>query len=340
MVHFPIEPLLQKDVLVRPVFDESIFVDDIRFYRAAKVIEDRLEMMRKNQRLKKLYHIFPRNFFLRCAANLASSLRVFPDWIMSKIEPQRVKVFIGVFTILAICINSVEFESLRQKHLVAVAAQTVQQNQQLAQQQAQLAAVQRAQQEAEQRQLEAQRVAAAQQAAADAATAHANFLARYLSPGFSRLQGAKTIATVASSENGAINQTVSIALAKHLKTVNTQTVSSFFTPTFVSDGLLTEAFNGSPDVFTKLEIAHSLDAVVLARQSVQYAKNPSLDNVITATMTLEVMLSPLAIGSQVQTWTLEAYGAGFDNNAARALAEERIVKQISKETNILFSVTQ
>ncbi len=240
-------------------------------------------------------------------------------------------MFIVAFTILALCINNVKFNSERQQHAAAVAAQATQQAQQEAQKLVQQEAKERAQQAAQQRQLEADRAAAAQRAAEEAAQAHANYLARYLIPGFARTPGVQTLAVVAATETGKLSSNIGNALARHLKTANVEITSSFFTLEFVSDGLFAGMFNGSTEQFGKLELAHSLNAIVLARQTVQYSKNPSLENVTTAAMQLDVVLASVATPGQPQSWTFTASGAGFSNQAARAMAEDRIIKKIADD---------
>jgi hypothetical protein len=74
LCHIPSEPLLHKDILARPVFGESIFVGDMRFLRAAKVIEDRSETSLQTR--ARNYIIFSGGgFFLRLRLFLASSVQ-------------------------------------------------------------------------------------------------------------------------------------------------------------------------------------------------------------------------------------------------------------------------
>ena len=240
-------------------------------------------------------------------------------------------MFIVGFAIIAICINGVKFNSERQQYAAAVAAQAAQKAQQEVQKQTQQEANARAQQEAQQRQLAADRAAAAQRAAEEAAQAHANYLARYLIPGFSRTPGVQTVAIVAATETGKLNSNIGNALARRFKTANVEITSSFFTSEFVSDGLFTGMFNGSTEQFGKLELAHSLNTIVLARQTVQYSKNPSLENVTTAAMQLDVVLASVSTPGQSQSWTFTASGAGFNNQTARAMAEDRIIKKITDD---------
>jgi len=134
--------------------------------------------------------------------------------------------------------------------------------------------------------------------------------------------------------DGKLNGAVSTALAIYFKDEPVELLSSFFKPEFVSDKLFTEVFNGSTDVLHKLELANSLDALLLARQTVRYSTNRSLENVITANMRLEVTVLQVAGTVQSKTWTFTANGAGFKPGDARSLAEERLIKQIGSDTKM------
>src|ERR1700733_365520 len=81
------------------------------------------------------------------------------------------------------------------------------------------------------------------------AAQHAAYMARYLNGGIARKPGVQMLAIVVASESGKPNVAVNNAVAQHIKTGTVETVSSFFTPEFVSAGLLAEAFNDSASVF-------------------------------------------------------------------------------------------
>jgi hypothetical protein len=103
----------------------------------------------------------------------------------------------------------------------------------------------------------------------------------------------------------------------------------------VSDGLFSRACNDSHQISKALELGKFLDALLLARQQVRFiTQDASLQNVITANVQLEVTISAVGVPDQVQTWTLAATGAGFTQNAARLLAEERLVKQIANDPKL------
>jgi hypothetical protein len=174
----------------------------------------------------------------------------------------------------------------------------------------------------------------ANEEAARKAAEHSRYLERYLNTGFARKPGMKPIAIVVASEDGKLNAAVTTALAMHFKDQNVELLSSYFKPEFVSDKLFSEVFNGSSDVLHKLELDNSLDALLLARQTVRYSTNPSLENVMTANMRLEVTVLHVSGTVQSKTWTFTANGAGFKQGDARALAEERLIKQIGSDTKM------
>jgi len=242
---------------------------------------------------------------------LASSVQaIFRDQNMTNIEPKRAAVFIGVCSVIAFLIN------LTQNHSYSAPNFGLQQ-------QAPVVVSQ----------LEMERKAAAQEAAAE----HEKFLARYLNNGFSRTTGSETLALVVVTENGKLDHTVSTALANHLQINNVKISSSFFKPEFVSDNLFANVFEGSTEILNKLELAKSLDALLLARQTVQYSKDPSLENVISAHMQLEVQVVPVASHIQNQAWSFKANGSGFTEGEARTMAEERLIKKITNDTNMSLS---
>lgn len=228
---------------------------------------------------------------------------------MSGINPKRVTVFVCVMAVIAIFIHGAQ--SVREQRKATMVAQ--------------------------QRQAMANE-ATARKAAQDAAAAHTQYLARYVNPGFSRMPGSETIAVVVVSEDGKLNRAVTAALESWFQRESVRILSPFFKPEFVSDGLFNGAFTGSSEVFNKLDLAKSLDEIVLAQQNVQYAQNSALENVITATVQLKVAVLPVSGQGDGKTWTFTAYGPGFTKEVARQAAEERLIKQIAADTNMSLTL--
>jgi hypothetical protein len=242
-------------------------------------------------------------------------------------EKWKAWVFIGSLVAVAAIINSTQQhrqgEKIAQEHVLAV-----QQNEQKARTERGVAEAVAAQRAAEERKAEEQH------RAEEATAEHARFLARHLNKGLARKPGIQRVAVVASSEDREENSVVSAALTEHLKTEAVEIVPSLFRPEFVSDGLFDDVLAGANDIPTKLELTNILDVLVLARQDVKYSKNPSLENVITANMRLEVAAFSITANMKDQTWRFEVKGAGFTPTAARSLAEERLLKQIAKDTKM------
>jgi len=228
---------------------------------------------------------------------------------MNKIDPKRAVIFVGVFTFLATLIYSVS--NSRQERW---APQQPMERPFVEQPVQQRPAVRQPGQR--QQQFEA------------------DYLARYLNFNVARKPETKTVALVVVSESGRFNRVLSAAVADRLKADSVQILPSFFKPEFVSDGLFNAAFTEPDQIFKKLELANSLDAVLFARQKVEYSTSPVLENLITATMELELAVFPTTASGDSQTWSFRATGPGFKQSDARAAAEERIIKQIAKHAKM------
>jgi hypothetical protein len=113
-----------------------------------------------------------------------------------------------------------------------------------------------------------------------------------------------------------------------------QILPSFFRPAFISDGLFDQVLSGSQDLFAKLELAKSVDTLVMAKEDVEYTQSPALENLITATIRLDVHLIHVSGQDDGTTWTFTAHGPGFSKDIARKAAEERLIKQISEDTKM------
>lgn len=232
---------------------------------------------------------------------------------MSKLTSQRAAVFVGVFAVFGLFLN--QFGGSRPAILLQGMPRSLNSESPFTtqpEQQSETAADRAAQQAAEERQ---------------------RFIARYLNSGFAQTTGAKAVAIAVVGENGRYSAAVGSALADKLRSGPRPVLSSFFRPEFVSDGLFDSLYSGSNDPVDRLELAKSLDAAVLGRQNVSYSSDPALENVITATMHLQVTAISFATG-QSQSWSFVASGAGFKQAEARLMAEERLLKQIAKDTRI------
>ena len=166
----------------------------------------------------------------------------------------------------------------------------------------------------------------------------ARFLGRYEDTNFVRMSAQTTIAVAAAADDGTWNGYVNDALVRRFKGEPLRLVSSFFKPAFVSDGLFNDAFADSSDLFDRLELSKSFDGLLLARERVQYSTTPSLDNLVSANIELDVATLPIGSkGIQNRTWTFTSAGSGFTRPEAHKMAEDRIVKQILNDTNMTLN---
>jgi hypothetical protein len=173
-------------------------------------------------------------------------------------------------------------------------------------------------------------------AAEQAAAQHANDMIRYLGTRQIRGTGEKqTLDVVAVSENGKLNSNIGQVIAGVFKTDRMEVTTSRFTPEFVSDGLFAQAFGDARTILNKLDLTNSFEAVLLARQKVQYSTNATLENVITANMRLEMLAVSVADSGAGRTLAITASGVGFKPEDARSQAEERLSKRIQSDADLL-----
>lgn len=268
---------------------------------------------------------------------------------MNRLNPNRIVLFLCIVAAITVTIFGVKKHFADQRSKAAA---------ELAEQARKAAAIAEAQarQAAETLQAEANRKAAkaslkaaeakaaetarinSERALREAAEARERFRTTYVNTNIAKQAGIQMVAVAVISETGTMNHNMGAALVKHFQREGVKLTDSFFKPEMATDGLFATALNGSSDLFTRLELAKSLDAVLLARQQVQYETNSELNNIVTAVMQLEIVTLPVAGKGESQSWTLSANGAGIRRADARALAEERIVKQIDKATSMSLNL--
>jgi hypothetical protein len=228
---------------------------------------------------------------------------------MAKSESNHATTFIVFFAVIALAINSVRFREIYREREAQRSSQLAEQNQEQA-----------------------------QNAIQEAAAKHAQYVAQYVNPGFSKRPGTQSLALLVVNQNGKLDTQVASVIAAHFKSENVSVSSSFFTAKFISDNLFNKVFDGSTDILNQLGLTNSLDGVLLARETVQFVKNSaSMDNLITANMTIEVQLVPVSGSVQNKTWKFIAAGAGFSQTEAESNAEDRLDKKISADTTISLS---
>ena len=117
------------------------------------------------------------------------------------------------------------------------------------------------------------KIAEAQAAAQKAADELKAYRTRYLGDHNARY----SIAVMVADENGMPNESLAQSICTILDTNGLTTTASLFTPDFIADGLFGQMLSGSKEAFDKLELTNTVQAVMLARQSVEYSTNSALD---------------------------------------------------------------
>lgn len=271
-----------------------------------------------------------------------------------KSEPTgwKLPVFIGALVIVALLINYFFFtraaaqrEAKAQEERQAIAAFAAEQaldklaleKKEAEQRQRRMAKEAEAKRIRDEAEAKAKAEEARKKAAEEAAATQARFLARYLNLGFTRKPGVATIGVAIESEAGTMNPAIANALTQRLKTAEVQLLNSFFKPEFVADRFVANIFSGDTGIFGRLELTNSLNGVLVGRQTVTYSTNAALENTITANLRLEVMALPVGLTRESQSWNFAANGIGFRPPEARQLAEDRIIEQIAKGTNMVLA---
>jgi chemotaxis protein histidine kinase CheA len=176
--------------------------------------------------------------------------------------------------------------------------------------------------------------ARAEAARLEAIAEHARYLARYLNTNFARVPQTTTVAVAAGTEEMKANRELVSALVTRFKTDGFQILPTFFRPELVADGLLGNLIAARPDVIAKLELTNHLDALLLGQQHVDYSTNAALENTVTANLRFELTTLPVRNPAEKQSWKFSATGVGFQPQEARAMAEERLLQQLVRDSNM------
>jgi hypothetical protein len=136
-----------------------------------------------------------------------------------------------------------------------------------------------------------------------------------------------SIAVMVADENGKPNESLAQSICTILDTNGLTTTASLFTPDFIADGLFGQMLSGSKEAFDKLQLTNTVQAVMLARQSVEYSTNAAL-GAITATMTFDAGAFSTSGFQMIFANSVKVAGPGLTCLEARNMAEERVLKQL------------
>lgn len=154
---------------------------------------------------------------------------------------------------------------------------------------------------------------------------------RYLKADYTKVAGKQNVVIAASTEGQGNSSALASLLTRRFENPTAHISSSVFTEGFFTDGLFGEAWSNPAEIFHKLELAKSLDVLILAKQDTQYSQQPELQNIYTATITVTVQVIPISVPANARQWKFTANGPGFTKEVALKAAEERLQKQISTD---------
>ena len=163
---------------------------------------------------------------------------------------------------------------------------------------------------------------------------HDKYVAHYINAEIKRGRDSKLVPILVVTEDGTIDRTLTHALSQHVKSDGVSPVESYFKPEVLSDGLFTGLFYESNQMRQNLDLDKSVDGLIFGKLSVDYSSNPTLQNVITARVSLEVVVQATQSHEAGTATTLNVSGAGFDEKAARIAAIERLLIEIEKDKKI------
>ena len=140
----------------------------------------------------------------------------------------------------------------------------------------------------------------------------------------------KDWAVLIMNDGGKANQTLSSQIADLIRKQGKRVGSpSLFSGAFVSNGDFERLFDGSPDDAARLATQASFKYAIFGRRSVSFVQQGGeLENVLTATVTLELHVIEGKTGAIVNSATFEQNGPGFSKSKAEQAANERIVQDV------------
>ena len=138
----------------------------------------------------------------------------------------------------------------------------------------------------------------------------------------------KDWAALIVDDGGKANRTLSSQIADLLRGQGKRVGSPpLFSGAFVSNGDFNRLFEGSPDDAARLEAQASFRYAILGRRSVSFTQQGGeLENVLTATVTLELRVVEGKTGAIVNSATFEQNGAGFSKSKAEQAANDRVLR--------------
>lgn len=132
------------------------------------------------------------------------------------------------------------------------------------------------------------------------------------------------------NENGNIEWDLSHKIISVLKRKGFSAGSApFFTNKFVSSGKYDRIFRGSPAEVTALGLDKHIGCLILGRKSVSFSENSGYEDLVTATVSVEIHEISTKSGAIENSFTVTDKGAGYSKLKAEEMALENMLKSLS-----------
>ena len=176
-----------------------------------------------------------------------------------------------------------------------------------------------------------QALQAREQEKKQAAQKRESFLNRYIGNlSFINKPSSVDVAVIVISDVGKTDPRVSQKISSQLKSKAVNASMSFFSDQFVADGLFERMFKGDAKVIKQLELAHHIDYAILGKNSISFAENPEMQNLITAKVVLEIHVISSKSGATEDSFSISEVGVGFSKSNAEEAALEKIYKKLGE----------
>lgn len=106
---------------------------------------------------------------------------------------------------------------------------------------------------------------------------------------------------------------------------------SLFTSSFVSKGQFEQIYQGNSAEAQRLRLSQHFKEGILGKKTVSFVENPDLENVITATVKLELHVISSASGTVQNSFSFAEKGPGFSRDDAEKNAIERILQRAESQ---------
>lgn len=137
----------------------------------------------------------------------------------------------------------------------------------------------------------------------------------------------QAIAVLIVNDQRGIEWTLSSQIQSILKRKGKNvTTPALFTQNFVANGQFDRLFQGDTHEAQRLQVQYHFKSAILGKKTVSFVENSDLENMITATVKLEVHVVSSVSGTIQESILLSAKGPGFSQDDAEKIAIERILE--------------